>query len=180
MIRRQIRVRMRVLVRRARRYLYHDILHADDPPHRLAMGAAIGMFITFTPTVGIQMVLTVFLSWLFRANKVIGLPIVWISNPATIVPIYYSCYRIGRAIMGWSGVGRGWWLQLTDPPSGWWSAITFYWAKLIEVAAPLWLGSLILAFVLAYPTYYLVYHTLRVYRMRRWGQLTPPPRANSR
>ena len=44
---------------------------------------AVAMFITFTPTVGLQMILSVFFAWLLRANKAVGIPIVWISNPAT-------------------------------------------------------------------------------------------------
>ena len=77
MVRRKIAYRFRRSIVKARRFIVKNILHADDPPERLAMGAAIGMFVTFTPTVGFQMMLTLFLSWLFRANKVIGLPIVW-------------------------------------------------------------------------------------------------------
>ena len=73
---------------RVRHFVLHDILHADDPPHRLALGVAIGMFVTFTPTVGLQMVLVGVLAWLLRANKLVGLPVVWLSNPATVVPIY--------------------------------------------------------------------------------------------
>ena len=92
--RRHIRARFRLYLHRARKFIYHNVLHADDPPHRLALGAAIGVFVAFTPTVGLQMMLTVSLAWLLRANKVIGLPVVWISNPATLVPIYYSCYVV--------------------------------------------------------------------------------------
>ena len=96
------------MLRRARRYVVHDILHADDPPHRLSMGIAIGMFITFTPTVGIQMLLNVFLCWLCRANKLVGLPIVWISNPATLVFIYTGCYWVGVEILGQTPVSQEW------------------------------------------------------------------------
>jgi uncharacterized protein (DUF2062 family) len=48
------------------------------------------VFVAFTPTVGIQ-VIVLFLTWLLCANKAISLPIVWLSNPATIVPIYWGC-----------------------------------------------------------------------------------------
>ena len=81
-------------------WLVKRLLHADDPPHRLALGAAIGMFVTFLPLIGFQMALVVVLATLLRANKAVGLPIVWITNPATIVPVFYACYVIGRLMLG--------------------------------------------------------------------------------
>jgi len=171
---RHIRARLRLLLRRSRQFVYHNVLHADDPPHRLALGAAIGVFVTFTPTVGLQMMIVVFLSWLFRANKVVGLPIVWISNPATIVPLYYSCYVVGRIMLGWQPVPDNWWHHLGHPPAGLWDTITFYWSRLMEIAIPLWLGCIVVGLLLAYPTYYGLYYAIRAYRLKRWGQLRPP------
>jgi uncharacterized protein (DUF2062 family) len=175
MYRRYIRPRLRRLLRQARRFIYHTVLHADDPPDRLALGAAIGIFVTLTPTVGFQMMISVFLAWLLRANKAIGIPIVWISNPATIVPMYYSCYVLGRFMLGWPAVSDSWWSELSRPPEGWWTAITFYWSRFVEIAAPLWLGSIVIGMLLAYPTYYALYWMICSYRMRRWGRLMPPP-----
>ena len=155
-------------------FVMHSILHADDPPARLALGAAIGVFIAFTPTFGFQMLLVVFSAWLLRANKAVGLPIVWISNPATIAVIYYPCYVVGRTLLGRDPIGQQWWSELRSPPAGWWTAVQFYWSRLVEVATPLWLGCLVVAVCLAIPTYYGVYYAVRLYRLRRWGQLTPP------
>ncbi len=174
MYRRHIRARYRLIERRSRKFIYHNVLHADDPPHRLALGAAIGMFVAFSPTVGFQMMIVVFLAWLLRANKVIGLPIVWISNPATIVPIYYFCYVVGRSMLGWQPVPEHWWSRLGQPPAGWWSAVTFYWTRLVEIAAPLWLGCTVIGMLLAYLSYCALYYLIRKYRLRRWGQLLPP------
>ena len=75
--------------------------------------AQIGQFITKT----------LFFAWLFRANKAVGIPIVWVSNPATIVPIYYMCYWIGRTALRLEGVGMQWWAELTHPPLAWWPSI---------------------------------------------------------
>lgn len=171
---RHMRVRLRLIRRRVRRFVIHSLLHADDPPHRLALGIAIAMFVTFTPTIGLQMVLAVCLAWLLRANKVVGIPIVWISNPATAVPIFYLCYRVGRTILGTAGVGAAWWAELMHPPSGWWEHVSFFWHRFMEIAAPLWVGSLVVALVIGYLSYYVSYYAIYGYRMRRWGQLLPP------
>ncbi|WP_197442635.1 DUF2062 domain-containing protein [Lignipirellula cremea] len=153
------------------------MLHADDPPHRLALGVALAMFVTFTPTVGIQMLLVVCFAWLFGANKAVGLPIVWISNPATMLPIFYGCYWLGRCALGGEPVDAAWWEALRHPPVGFGAAMGFYWAQFWHIAGPLWLGSLIVATGLAVPTYYAVYFAVCRYRMQKWGALTRPTAA---
>lgn len=174
MIARRARGRFRIAWVRTRRFLFHSILHADDPPQRIALGAAIGMFFTFTPTFGFQMLLVVFAAWLLRANKVVGLPIVWISNPATMVFIYYPCYVVGLTLLGRKPINSEWWSGLRTPPAGWWPAVRFYWSQLLEVATPLWLGCLVVATCLSIPTYYLVYHVIRIHRLRREARRSTP------
>lgn len=66
MYRRHILARFRLYSRRSRKFFYHNVLHADDPPHRLALGAAIGVFVAFMPAVGFQMMINFFLAWLLR------------------------------------------------------------------------------------------------------------------
>ncbi|MCO6457462.1 MAG: DUF2062 domain-containing protein [Pirellulaceae bacterium] len=173
-----MRRRIRFYLRRTRRYIFHNILRADDPPHRLAMGMAIAMFITFTPTIGFQMALVVFFTWLFRANKLVGLPLVWISNPATIVPIYYGCYVVGRLLLGSEPVAEDWewWAQLPYPPAGWWPKVSFYWERFLQILPQLCLGGVVVGLVAAIPTYYATYYGVRAYRLRRWGQLVRPGR----
>ncbi len=174
MIHRRVGAKWRALLNRVRRYVLHNVLHADDPPHRLAMGVGIAMFVTFTPTVGVQMPLTVFFSWLLRGNKLVGLPIVWISNPATLIPIYFTCYTVGRKLLAQEPVGGEWWRQLAHPPTEWWPMVSFYWSRCTEIAAPLWLGGIVIGGILAVPSYYAALYCIRSYRLKRWGQLTPP------
>ena len=132
------------------------------------------MFVTFTPTVGFQMVLVVFLAWLLRANKAVGVPLVWITNPATIVPIFYTCYRVGRFVLQQEGVGLEWWEELAHPTGSWWGHVVFYWKHIMEIASPLWVGSAIVATILGYISYYVSYYAIYGYRMKRWGQPMPP------
>lgn len=152
-------------------FVMHSVLHADDPPERLALGAAIGMFVTFTPTFGFQMALVVFIAWLLRANKTAGLPIVWISNPASMGPIYYGCYAVGCALLGREPIWNAVITRLQDPSAGWLPAVTLL---LQEGGPPFLFGCLVVATATAIPTYYASYHAIRWYRLRRWGQLTPP------
>ncbi len=175
MYRRHVRARFRLYVRRVRAFVSHNVLHADDPPHRLALGAAIGVFVMFTPTLGFQMLINVMLAWLLKANKAIGVLIVWISNPATFIPIFYPCYLVGRILLQREPVSETWWRQIADPPPGWWPTVAFYWSRILEIAVPLWLGGVVVGILMACPTYYFLYYSIRSYRLRRWGQLVPPP-----
>ena len=128
---------------------------------------AIGVLVAFTPTIGFQIVIAGFLSWLLGANKAVSVAMVWISNPGTMLPIYWYCYGVGCAILMLEPIGREWWSELRTPPRGWWRAVTFYWSRFIEIAGPLWLGGFVVGMVCASATYYAIYHLIRYYRSRR-------------
>lgn len=156
---------------RASRFWIHNVLHADDPPERIALGIAIGTFVAFTPTVGIQMAIVLLLTWLFRANKAVSLPIVWISNPLTVVPIYWACYHVGRFLLNAPYTSAGWWSDLGRPPASGFEQIRFYWDRFAEIAWPIWIGGLVVGFVLGYAAYYSTLAVVR--RHRRWPRETP-------
>jgi len=172
---------LKLFFKRVKDFCVYKVLHADDPPHRLALGIAIGVFVTFTPLIGFQMVLSIFLAWLLKANKLVGVPIVWISNPFTLIPIYYPCYWIGCKILAipvvseeWQEITADWHGLLSDPATGWGDKVRFWWENLLGFVGPLWLGCMLVATVLGVASYYVSLYAIRTYRLRRWGQLMPP------
>jgi len=161
---------------RTREFVVHNILHADDPPHRMALGVGFAMFVTFTPTIGFQMGLVFAICWLFGGNKLVGLPLVWISNPATIVPIYYPCLWVGEALLGQSHRNFAWFKTMfSGAPEEWLPKISFFGNALKDIALELWLGCIVIGGVLGVISYFVTYQMVYSYRMRVWGQLTPPP-----
>ena len=44
---------LRDLWRRLKQIVFHNILHLDDTPHRIAWGVFLGAMIAFTPTLGL-------------------------------------------------------------------------------------------------------------------------------
>jgi len=161
---------------RTREFVVHNILHADDPPHRLALGVGTAMFVAFTPTIGFQMGLVFAICWLFGGNKLVGLPLVWISNPATIVPIYYPCLWVGEALLGQSHRNFAWFKTMfSGAPEEWLPKISFFGNALKDIALELWLGCIVIGGVLGVISYFVTYQMVYYYRMRVWGQLTPPP-----
>ncbi|MBE8189892.1 MAG: DUF2062 domain-containing protein [Candidatus Thioglobus sp.] len=60
---------------------------------------AIGLFCAFIP-VPFQMLLAAPAAVIFSANLPLAVALVWISNPLTIPPIFYACYKLGAWILG--------------------------------------------------------------------------------
>ena len=76
------------------------IIVIQDSPHRIAWGVAIGTLVAYLPIVGIQMLVGAFVCFLVRANVLASIPMAWITNPVTIVPIYYLLYLLGGVFTG--------------------------------------------------------------------------------
>ncbi|MDZ4199604.1 MAG: DUF2062 domain-containing protein [Kiritimatiellia bacterium] len=81
--------------RRSLREVLHLTLHSRGSPEAIARGFAIGLIIAFSPTFGFQVLLALFLATLFRANRPAAVLSVFVTNIATMVPIYGFTYRIG-------------------------------------------------------------------------------------
>ncbi len=64
-----------------------------------SLAVALGVFCAFIP-VPFQMLIAALLAILIRVNILVAVPMVWISNPVTIPPIFYFCYLIGVQILG--------------------------------------------------------------------------------
>ena len=156
-------------------FFVERVLHVHDTPHRIALGVAIGIFVAWTPTVGFQMVLTVALAWLLGANKLVGVPFVWISSPLTFVPIYLPNYYVGRWILS-SDVPPPDFSKMADVTGGWLEWATTWWSVTWQAILPLWVGSLVVAAALAIPTYFATYYAVILYRREMYISPVPPPR----
>lgn len=81
--------------RRTWRELARYIVHQRASPEAIARGMAIGLLVTFTPTVGIQILLTIVLATLFNANRLSAILPVWLTNVFTVPPTYAFTYWVG-------------------------------------------------------------------------------------
>lgn len=155
---------IRFVARRIERFFIYRVLHVDDTPHRIALGVAIGIFVTWTPTIGLQMVLTIALATLLRANKFVGVPFVWISNPATLW-LYYPNYKVGRWMLP-GDYPEPDFLKAIVLTGGWPERIRTFWETTSEILAPLWIGSIVVALVLGAITYVVIRYAVVNYRNR--------------
>lgn len=63
-------------------------------------GLSLGLFIAFTPTIPAQMLLSAICAIWLRVNLPIAIAACWVTNPFTVIWIYFMEYRLGRAILG--------------------------------------------------------------------------------
>lgn len=132
--------------------LIQPLLRINDSPQSLALGMTMGVFVAFTPTVGIQITLVVLLGTLMRANRIAAVAMTWISNPVTMIPMYYGYYRFGLFLLGRGGIDRAEFealCRLDDGRSSWQFIADIF----RELGAPLWVGSLVIAVVVTAPVY---------------------------
>jgi uncharacterized protein (DUF2062 family) len=59
---------------------------------------ALGIFCAFIP-VPFQMLIAAIGAILLRVNILVAVPMVWISNPLTMGPMYYVCYLLGAQML---------------------------------------------------------------------------------
>ena len=148
------------------------ILELDDTPKRIAWGVALGTFIGMTPTVGLQMTIAVCVATLLRGNRLAAVAMVWISNPLTVVPIYWVDHIVGATILGTEMLSISDIAQVLEFESTGLFSIFFEFlgnlGKLTwNVLPSMFLGGAILGVLLALPAYFLTLKAVHRYRARK-------------
>jgi len=83
------------------RTTFRRLLALDDPPERTALAFSIGVFIAFSPFLGLHTILATLVAFLCRFNKVAIYGGTFINNPFfTLVPIIIASYAVGALILG--------------------------------------------------------------------------------
>ena len=162
----------RTLYRRLSFFVVHRILRTDDSPSRIARAVAIGVFMAWLPLIGLQMLFVLAFSFILRANKVVGLPIVWISNIFTLGPIYYPSYLLGSAMLKSQTIGirsfEHHFREIFSSSLPWRGRIKEFVDLLFaEVFYPTFIGSLIIGLLLALPCYFLTIRAIERHRQHR-------------
>jgi hypothetical protein len=164
----------RVAWKKIKQIVLHHILHVDDSPERIALGAALGVFVALTPTPGMQTLLAVALAALLGGNKAAAVPPVWITNPLTGVPIYWFNYKFGAFLLGGSWRGNSQVRDLLEHVAnqtlGMHIFTRQYWLDcfrlLVDIGWPLWVGGGVFGLICAVPTYAILRRGIVRYRAR--------------
>ena len=140
---------------RSLRTLLRIILRLDDTPHSIALGTAIGMFVGMTPTVGVQMIIVLCVAFLtrpfFHFNRVAAVLTVYVTNPVTLVPVYWFNYCVGTLFVEETVTYERFASILEYKGFDEWSTTVSHLVS--DVGMPLLTGSLIVALVSSFTTY---------------------------
>lgn len=122
----------------------------------IAFGLALGVFVAFLPIPG-QMIVAAGFAILCRVNLPIAVMAVWITNPLTMGPIYYSCYKVGSMLM-------------EVPTSELEFTMSWEWfsTEFLAIWEPLLLGCFILGFAAALLSVLVVRVLWRIMVIRHW------------
>ncbi len=135
----------------------------EDTPERIALAFSLGVFLAFSPLLGLHTFLGLVFAFLFGLNRFALLLGVFINNPWTLVPIYAAGTYLGGLLGGfparpqlphfnWHALwGSAFWLQLAGQRS---------------ILKPLVLGSSLLSIIAATLAYLTALHFIRRRRAR--------------
>ncbi|HYE14668.1 MAG TPA: DUF2062 domain-containing protein [Pyrinomonadaceae bacterium] len=148
---------------------FRRLLALDDPPERTALAFSVGVFIAFSPFLGLHTLAATALAFIFRFNKVAIYAGTFVNNPfLTLVPITLASYAAGAFVMGRPlGLPERGMALLAEPHP----LTASYWGELFghfwDVLLPFAVGATILSFVCSLAAYPVTLHLLRAARRRR-------------
>jgi uncharacterized protein (DUF2062 family) len=88
------------------------VLSLDDPPWRIALALAVGVFISCTPTFGFQTLIALLVATVARLNRAATVTGVWINLPWVTPFVYAGALKVGSVVItDVSGVS-GFWMML--------------------------------------------------------------------
>src|SRR5215207_11741101 len=151
------------------RAAFRRLLAIDDPPERTALAFSVGIFIAFSPFLGLHTIMATVIAFLFRFNKVAIYTGTFINNPfLTLVPIIIASYAVGAFILGRPLRIPDEGLELLENPrifSGDYYRLVF--VQSWSVVWPFSVGATALSIVCSLLAYPLTLRTLRAYRGRK-------------
>jgi uncharacterized protein (DUF2062 family) len=140
-----------MIIKKQLKDFYDRFLCLKGEPRAIAMGLAIGVFIGVTPTIPFHTALIILFGLLFKHNLTAAYLGSWlISNPLTILILYFSQYELGRYLLGMTHAH----LVLTDYSLK--SILSMGW----QITLPLMTGGFVMAPFFALPVYFMTYRVM--------------------
>ncbi|GGY54112.1 hypothetical protein GCM10011297_28730 [Bacterioplanes sanyensis] len=122
----------------------------------VARAFMVGLFAAFLP-LPFQMAIAAAIAFYANANVPISVGLVWISNPITIPPLFYSTYRLGVWML--DAPDRGFSIELS---------LDWLLTELGQIWQPLWVGSLTAGLILSACGFLLVRAAWRWHVISNW------------
>lgn len=137
---------------------YIRLIKIKAGTHEIALGFAVGILISMTPTMGVQMPIAVVVAMLLRTSKFSAMLGVWLTNPFTAPIIYGFNYWLGAKILGFRTLKE---LALENGTD---SLIEIF-KKAPELLGAMTLGGLVVGIPLSIISYFIVFKAVEEYRI---------------
>jgi uncharacterized protein (DUF2062 family) len=124
--------------------------------HSVSRAFAVGMFCAFLP-IPFQVVIAALIAFYVNANLPISISLVWITNPLTMGPIFYSTYLLGSYI-----------LNIPTREIDVTLSLTWFFSELMLIWKPLLIGSLLTATIASLLSYIIISVFWRVQILKHW------------
>lgn len=145
-----------------------EALRLSDPPGRIALALAVGVFIGCTPFWGVQTILSLVVASLLRLNRAVTVTGTWLNLPWFAPFVYAGALKVGTLIVPDPDGTRSAWLEylLAHPGSlSWRDALALF----QEMSLALLLGTAAVGGVAAAATYVIAFGLIVRRRARRAG-----------
>lgn len=140
-----------------------NLLNLDEPPERTALAFAVGVFIGFSPFLGLQTLLAAGVSVICRLNKVATITGSLLNNPWTLAPVVALAWGLGRLLIGAQPIALPQAGLSTLMTASFWTTLASQWRQLL----PFVVGSFALSAIGAAIAYPLMLSLLRSYGNKR-------------
>jgi uncharacterized protein (DUF2062 family) len=153
----------RVSWRRSGSYHAKRLLRLSGSPYAVAMGCAVGAFVSITPFLGFHFIIAIAIAWVLRSNLLAAAIGTGLGNPLTY-PIYWATtFELGRYIL--PGPQQ-------DVPAGlehdlWHKSLGQLW----PVIEPMIIGSIPIGLPVGAIVYVAVYKMVAAYQSARRARL---------
>ena len=136
---------------------YERFVKIRGHPREIALGFSLGLFISMTPFMGLQMLIAIPIAALLKWSKLAAGFGVWLSNPLTVPVIYPITYVVGKKITGGSA-------HFQMPHNFSYDALVTLLEKSPEVLGKLIIGGVVVGLPLAVAGYFFAYSAVIKYR----------------
>lgn len=143
-------------------------------PEAIAGGFSLGIFLALTPTIGVQLIIAVFLATMLKVSRPAALIAVMVTNPLTVPPIFTFNYWVGSFFLNGPSVTEVYrhFMQIAAQMAklnAWevGAQIRAFAETGQEMLIPLLLGSLIVALFSSIISYYVLLRLLRFLMFHR-------------
>ena len=125
--------------KRAYKYIFKRILRIKDSSYSIAIGSACGIAVIMIPLIGLQIPLTILITYLLKGNIIASLITTSFGNPLTFPFIWFASYKVGTIILNNKA-----------------KEIPINMENIPDLIIPIFTGGIILAFISGFLTYFTV------------------------